>query len=60
MFSGLTNQVSSWMSKNEGEAAAAAAGSADPAQSEVAADAGEQAFENVPVGDDSEGAKATR
>lgn len=58
MFSGLTNQVSSWMSKNEGEAAAA--GSADPAQSEVAADAGEQAFENVPVGDDSEGAKATR
>lgn len=58
MFSGLTNQVSSWMSKNEGEAAAA--GGADPAQSEVAADAGEQAFENVPVGDDSEGAKATR
>lgn len=38
----------------------AAAENAAPAQSEIAADAGEQAFENVPVGDDAEGAKATR
>lgn len=38
----------------------AAAENAGPAQSEIAADAGEQAFENVPVGDDVEGAKATR
>lgn len=64
MFSGLTNQVSSWMGtvkgENEGDAAAAAAAPIDPAQSELATDAGEQAFENVPVGDDSEGAKATR
>lgn len=62
MFSGLTNQVSSWMGKQEsGEGAAGAADSAaDPTQSEIAADAGEQQFENVPVGDESEGAKATR
>lgn len=59
MFSGLTNQVSSWMGAAKGEEGEAAAG-VDPAQSEVATDAGEQAFENVPVGDDSEGAKATR
>lgn len=65
MFSGLTNQVSSWMGavKGEegGEAAAGAPENADPAQqSEVAADAGEQQFENVPVGEEGEGAKATR
>ena len=65
MFSGLTNQVSSWMGavKGEqegGEGAAGAPENADPTQNEIAADAGEQQFENVPVGDESEGAKATR
>lgn len=62
MFSGLTNQVSSWMGKQEGgEAAAGASESADPTQpNEIAADAGEQQFENVPVGEEGEGAKATR
>lgn len=63
MFSGLTNQVSSWMSKGEQEGGEAAAGvpeNADPTQSEIAADAGEQQFENVPVGEEGEGAKATR
>lgn len=61
MFSGLTNQVTSWMGavKGEQEGDPAAAENADPSQSEVAADAGEQSFENVPVGDDGE-AKATR
>lgn len=44
-----------------GEAAAGAPESADPTQNEIAADAGEQQFENVPVGDEGgEGAKATR
>lgn len=62
MFSGLTNQVSSWMGAVKGEQegdAAAPADSGDPAQGEIATDAGEQSFENVPVGDDGEG-KATR
>lgn len=61
MFSGLTNQVSSWMGNVKGEGGEGAAGeNTDPTQSEIAADAGEQQFENVPVGDESEGAKATR
>lgn len=65
MFSGLTNQVSSWMGAVKGgeEGAEGAAGvpeNADPTQNEIAADAGEQQFENVPVGEEGEGAKATR
>lgn len=63
MFSGLTNQVSSWMGAVKGEQEgdpAAVAENIDPLQSEIAVDAGEQSFENVPVGDDGEGAKATR
>lgn len=43
-----------------GEAAAGAPENADPTQNEIAADAGEQQFENVPVGEEGEGAKATR
>lgn len=64
MFSGLTNQVSSWMGavkgEQEGGEGAAGENAADPTQSEIAADAGEQQFENVPVGEEGEGAKATR
>lgn len=60
MFSGLTNQVSSWMGtvKGENEGGDPAAGE-NPVQSEIAADAGEQSFENVPVGEEGEAA-ATR
>lgn len=58
MFSGLTNQVTSWMGAAKGEEGEAPG--VDPTQSELAADAGEQSFENVPVGDDPEGAKASR
>lgn len=61
MFSGLTNQMSSLLGAvkggQEGEGAPAPE-NADPTQSEVAVDAGEQSFENVPVGEDGE--KVTR
>lgn len=58
MFSGLTNQVSSWMSKNEEDVPQPT--DAQPA-AEVVAESAEQAFENVPVGGEGEdGAKATR
>ncbi|XP_055314796.1 synapse-associated protein of 47 kDa isoform X4 [Sitodiplosis mosellana] len=57
MFSGLTNQVSSWMGNVKGEEGdPAAQGVAEPGQSEIAADAGEQSFENVPVGEEGEAA----
>lgn len=62
MFSGLTNQMNSWMGAVKGEQegeAGVAPEKADLTLSEVAADAGEQSFENVPVGEDGEG-KATR
>lgn len=60
MFSGLTNQVSSWMGNVKGEEGdPSAQGATDPGQSEIATDAGEQSFENVPVGEEGE-ATATR
>lgn len=45
--------------EQEGGDPAAVAEGGDPTQGEIATDAGEQSFENVPVGDDGEG-KATR
>lgn len=62
MFSGLTNQVNSWMGAVKGDqegADPAAQENVDPVQSEIATDAGEQSFENVPVGGEGE-ASATR
>ncbi|XP_031638234.1 synapse-associated protein of 47 kDa isoform X2 [Contarinia nasturtii] len=59
MFSGLTNQVSSWMGAVKGENEGgdpAAQENVDPVQSEIAADAGEHSFENVPVGEEGEAA----
>lgn len=58
MFSGLTNQVSSWMSKNEEDVPQP---TGEPQPVEAVPEAAEQAFENVPVGGEGEeGAKATR
>lgn len=65
MFSGLTNQVNSWMGAVKGEGAEEGEApqqnvDAQQIQSEIATDAtAEQSFENVPVGEDGE-AKATR
>lgn len=66
MFSGLTNQMNSWMGAVKGEGGEVVEGEQqqpiDPqqTQSEIATDvAAEQSFENVPVGEDEQG-KATR
>lgn len=60
MFSGLTNQMNSWMGavKGEGEEGANPGAEAQP-QGEIAGEASEQTFENIPVGEDGE-AKASR
>lgn len=74
MFSGLTNQMSSWMGAVKGDQdeevpqpVGGAAGSEEqpqppqeaPQATEVATAAGDEQFENVPVGEDENG-KATR
>lgn len=65
MFSGLTNQMNSWMGAVKGEGGEGVEGEQQPidpqqAQSEIATEvAAEQSFENVPVGEDEQG-KATR
>lgn len=64
MFSGLTNQMNSWMGavKGEGGEEGEQQQSVDPqqVQSEIATDVtAEPSFENVPVGEDEQG-KATR
>lgn len=62
MFSGLTNQVSSWMGAVKGENGDEIDPNAEPqattTQNETAGEATEQSFENVPVGEDGE--KVTR
>lgn len=60
MFSGLTNQVNSWMGAVKGEGGEEGNPNAEQQQqsplpqSEVAGEASEQAFENIPVGEDGE------
>lgn len=62
MFSGLTNQMNSWMGavKGEGEEGNPNADAPPPQQpiTDVAGEASEQTFENIPVGEDGE--KLTR
>lgn len=65
MFSGLTNQMNSWMGavKGEGEGGEAPPQNVDAQQipSEIATDVtAEPSFENVPVGEEGEDAKASR
>lgn len=58
MFSGLTNQVSSWMGAVKGENGDEIDPNAEPqaaTQNETAGEATEQSFENVPVGEEGEG-----